>query len=102
MMPNDRLWFTRGMGAIPRSATIARQNGRASDGGSGGMASSLLPIVKEKTPTTVACFRVSLEGCTPLIGTCYFPVFSGAIPSLRIVLSCNERERRGAGSGPRL
>ncbi len=27
--------------------------------------------------TTVACFCVSLEGCTPRPGTCYFPVFSG-------------------------
>ena len=47
------LWFTRGMDAIPRSATAARQTGRASDGGSGGMASTFPAIVEKITPLSL-------------------------------------------------
>jgi hypothetical protein len=41
------------------------------------------PIVEEKTPTTVSCFRVSPQGCSPGIATCYSPVFTDSDTELK-------------------
>jgi hypothetical protein len=52
-------------------------------------------FLQRALPWTVSSFRVSLEGCTPRVGTCYFPVFSGcgaAAPS------CGEERRAAARS----
>src|ERR1700732_4472725 len=77
MMPKVQALVHQGDGppspAPPPS--LAKMGERATVAPGGGLRAS--PNRRGIDTTTVSCFRVSLEGCTPGLGTCYFPVFSG-------------------------